>query len=155
MAVASRTGNEAAASAYLTKVTIERLMAKPSHFFSLWPVKTMYLLAPFDWDWFPREPGKTRSFNLGYVLLLVPGAIGFVRVVTHPRKRQWLVWLLPAAVALQALVFYGGPRFRLPAETSLLVLAATGLVRAPHLRGRQLPAVGWLSKRSQSVAERG
>lgn len=128
VAAASATGNEAAGSAQLTKVTIERLRAEPAYFFSLWPVKTMWLLVPFDWDWFPREPGRTRTFNLGYVLLLAPAAAGFRRLMTHPWRRQWLLWLLPSAVLLQALVFYGGPRFRLPAESSLLILAGAGFV---------------------------
>jgi FkbM family methyltransferase len=132
VANASRAGNEAAASAQLTRVTVGRLMAKPGLFFSLWPVKTMWLLAPFDWDWFPRRPAGTRSFNLAYVLLLMLAGVGFVCLMSRPRKRQWLLWLLPAAVMLQTLIFYGGPRFRLPAESSLLVLAGVGLVGAPY-----------------------
>lgn len=129
IAAAARSSNEATGSAQLTRVTIERLMAKPVYFFSLWPVKTMWLLAPFDWDWFPREPGRTRSFNLGYVLLLLPALVGLVNVLAQPTKHAWLLWLLPTAVLLQALIFYGGPRFRLPAEASLLILAGAGFAR--------------------------
>lgn len=146
VAEAGLSANEAAVSARLTSVTIERLTADPLYFFSLWPVKTMWLLAPFDWDWFPREPGRTRSLNLGFLLLLAPAAVGFVNLPVPPRKGQWLLWLLPAAVILQTLLFYGGPRFRLPAETSLLALAATGFVRAPFLA--RITA-RWLPNRGQ------
>ena len=128
VAAAAQVGNEAAVSAELAAVTVKRLVSEPGLFFSLWPEKLMWSVAPFDWEWFPRGAGKTRSLNLGYLLLLVPAVIGLRQVWTHPQKGQWLLWLLPAAVFVQTLVFYGGPRLRLPAESTLLILSGVGLV---------------------------
>jgi 4-amino-4-deoxy-L-arabinose transferase-like glycosyltransferase len=132
VAAAGQLRNEAAVSAELAAVTIKRLVSEPGLFFSLWPEKLMWSVAPFDWEWFPRRAGQTRSLNSGYLLLLVPAVIGLRRLWTRPQKGQWLLWLLPAAVFVQTLVFYGGPRLRLPAESSLLILAAVGIVHLHH-----------------------
>jgi hypothetical protein len=131
-AAADKGGNEAAVSAALAAATVKELVSRPSLFFSLWPEKLMWSVAPFDWEWFPRKAGKTRSLNVGYLLLLVPAVIGLCRTWTRPQKERWLLWLLPAAVLVQTLVFYGGPRLRLPAESSLLILAGVGIVELNH-----------------------
>jgi hypothetical protein len=86
------------------------------------------LLAPLDWEVFPHAPGTTRSLNVGYILILLPALLGFV-VMLHRRVRhQWLLWIIPGTVLLQSIVFYGSPRFRLPAELIALLPAAVGLV---------------------------
>jgi 4-amino-4-deoxy-L-arabinose transferase-like glycosyltransferase len=129
VAQAMRGRNEVEASRELTRLTLQSLAADPLHFFALLPVKMMWLLAPFDWDWLPRQAGTTRSLNLGYLCLLLPGAAGFIYVLSHPHRHEWLLWVIPIGVVVQAVIFYGGPRFRLPAETTLVILAAVGLVR--------------------------
>ena len=131
VAAAAQGGNEAVVSARLATLTIKRLLADPLIFFSLWPEKLKWSVAPFDWEWFPRSAGTTRTLNVGYLLMLVPAAIGLFRVQAHSLRGLWLLWLLPAAVFVQTLIFYGGPRLRLPAETSLLILAGVGIA---HLR---------------------
>ena len=92
-AAAGKSGNEAAVSAALARLTLGRLVAQPGLFFSLWPEKLMWSVAPFDWEWFPRRAGKTRSLNLGYFLLLVPAVIGLRRLWTHPRRAVAVVAL--------------------------------------------------------------
>ena len=131
VAAAAQGGNEAVVSARLATLTVKRLLSDPRIFFSLWPEKLKWSVAPFDWEWFPRSAGRTRTLNLGYLLLLVPAALGLFRVQSHPLRGRWLLYLLPAAVFVQTLIFYGGPRLRLPAETSLLILAGVGIA---HLR---------------------
>lgn len=82
---------------------------------------------PFDWEVFPHAPGTTRSLNLGYLLILLPSFIGFVVMVRRRLPYQWLLWIVLAAVLLQSILFYGSPRFRLPAELIALLPAAVGI----------------------------
>jgi hypothetical protein len=67
----------AAGSAQLTRVRSSDESRSAS--FSLWPVKTMWLLVPL-WVGFPGS-GEDQTFNLGYVLLLAPQH-GFRRLMT-------------------------------------------------------------------------
>lgn len=73
------------------------------------------------------------------VLLAVPGTIALRR-----RGGPWLLLLAPVAMATAtAAVTYGNQRFRIAAEPSLLVLAATGVVAMAQgragRRGRPMP----------------
>ena len=128
-AEALRAGDEAAASKYLQGVTLERLRERPGHFFRLIPPKLLSLAAPFDWEWFPHAAGASRSPNPVYALMLIPAILGLLALRRRPARDGWLLWVLPLAVLAQAILFYGSPRFRLPAETSALVWAGVGLVR--------------------------
>jgi hypothetical protein len=120
------TGAEVAVSGYLKRETINRLMAEPLYFFRLWPSKLIFLLAPFDWETFPHSAGASRSFNWGYVFILLPAALGALVIVRKPATYKWALIPLPAAVLIQSLIFYGSPRFRLIAEPIALIAAATG-----------------------------
>jgi len=82
---------------------------------------------PLDWEVFPHAPGTTRSLNIGYLLILFPAFVGFVVMIRRRLPHQWLLWLVPAIVLLQAILFYGSPRFRLPAELIALLPAAVGV----------------------------
>jgi hypothetical protein len=126
VAAAARTGDEVTASEYLKRETINRLWAEPSYFFQLWPSKLTSLLAPFDWETFPHSAGASRSFNWGYVFILLPAALGALVIVRKPMTHTWALIPLPAAVLVQSLIFYGSPRFRLTAEPIALIAAATG-----------------------------
>jgi 4-amino-4-deoxy-L-arabinose transferase-like glycosyltransferase len=126
VAAAARTGDEVTASEYLKRETINRLGAEPSYFFQLWPSKLTSLLAPFDWETFPHSAGASRSFNWGYVFILLPAALGALVIVRKPMTHTWALIPLPAAVLVQSLIFYGSPRFRLTAEPIALIAAATG-----------------------------
>jgi 4-amino-4-deoxy-L-arabinose transferase-like glycosyltransferase len=125
---AAGTGDEVAASEYLKRETINRLRAEPLYFFRLWPSKMISLLAPFDWETFPRSAGASRSFNWGYVFILLPAALGALLIVRKPATYKWALVPLPAAVLIQSLIFYGSPRFRLVAEPIALIAAATGVI---------------------------
>ncbi|HEX3559043.1 MAG TPA: glycosyltransferase family 39 protein [Pyrinomonadaceae bacterium] len=129
-AAATRAGDEATASKYLQRVTLERLREHPGHFFRVLPPKLLSLAAPFDWEWFPHAPGTVRSLNPVYVLLLIPAMLGLLVLRRRPAPHGWLLWVLPLTVLAQAVIFYGSPRFRLPAETSVLLWAAVALVSA-------------------------
>lgn len=136
VAAATRTGNELTASEYLKRETINRLMAEPSYFFRLWPSKLIILLAPFDWEIFPHSAGASRSFNWGYVFILLPAAMGALVIVRKPMTHKWALIPLPAAVLIQSLIFYGSPRFRLIAEPIALIAAAIGALEIFELTKR-------------------
>ena len=144
VAAAGQARNEYEASKYLQHVTLERLRAQPSYFFRLVPPKIISLLVPYDWEILPHANGGTRSINFGYLLIMLPAMLGFVALMRHRRRDQWLLWILPAVVLVQAIVFYGSPRFRLPAELIAILLAAVGLTNAWCFLKVRLPLLRYL-----------
>ncbi|MEJ7708847.1 MAG: glycosyltransferase family 39 protein [Pyrinomonadaceae bacterium] len=148
VAAASRLSGEAEISSYLQGVVLNRLWAEPSYFFKLWPEKIISTAAPFDWEWFPHKPGTTRSVNVAYLLILVPALFGALYLMRYPILRLWPLAVLPLSVLIQTLVFYGSPRFRLPAELIALLLVPVGLNWAaqrmwpPEERGEPLAVAG-------------
>lgn len=128
VAAAAKSGDEVMVSEYLKRETINRLKAEPFYFFRLWPSKLISLLAPFDWETFPHPPGKSRSFNWGYVLILLPAALGALIIARSPIPQKWILLVLPASVLIQTLIFYGSPRFRLTAEPIALIAAGSGML---------------------------
>jgi len=120
-------GTEVDKSDALRATTIDRLRQEPGYFFQLIPEKLFYLAVPFDWEWFPHGPGRSRSLNVGYVVLLVPAFLGSVLLLLRRPQQQWVLWVLPASVIAQTVLFYGGPRFRLPLEVFGLIVAPAGL----------------------------
>jgi hypothetical protein len=138
---ASQAGDEADVSAYLRRLTIERLRQNPRYYFRLLPEKLFYMLAPVDWEMFPRPDGSQRSFNVGYVLACLLAAFGLWAVRRRRVPHLWLLlWPLPFSVLVQTLIFYGGPRYRMPAELVLIPLAAVGVLwLADTLRRRAPP----------------
>jgi hypothetical protein len=138
VAEAGRAGDEVAVSGRLRQVALERLREHPGHFFRVIPSKLVSLAAPFDWETFPRAAGETRSLNPAYVLVLIPAMLGLLVLRRRAAPLRSLLWVAPASVLVQALITYGSPRFRLPAETSALVWAAAALVWAWDKKGSAL-----------------
>lgn len=128
VAAAATAGDEVAVSEFLKRETINRLKAEPLYFFRLWPSKLISLLAPFDWEIFPHSAGASRSFNWGYVFILLPAALGALIIGRNPTPQKWALLTLPASVLIQSLIFYGSPRFRLIAEPIALIAAAIGVL---------------------------
>jgi len=144
VAEAERSGDERAVSESLRRAGVERLKQNPSHFFRVVPSKLISLAAPFDWETFPHAEGTSRSLNPVYVLVLIPAMLGVFVLRGPGAPLGSLLWVLPAAVLAQALVAYGSPRFRLPAETSTILWASAALVWAldRRRRGREVIARG-------------
>lgn len=139
---AIQAGDEAATSKYLVQLTLERLRAEPSIFFRLIPSKLISLLVPFDWEVFPHATGTTRSLNVGYLLTLLPALFGFLTMLREKVKFQWLLWIVWVMVLLQAVLFYGSPRFRLSAELVALLPAAVGVSKIGEFLKQKVKAVG-------------
>lgn len=130
VAEAAGAGDEAAVSESLRRAAVERLRQDPSHFFRVVPSKLVSLVAPLDWETFPHAAGASRSLNPVYVLVLIPAMLGLFVMRWRGRPLRSVLWVVPSAVLAQALVTYGSPRFRLPAETSAIVWASAALVWA-------------------------
>jgi hypothetical protein len=141
VAASVREGDEPAISAYLRRVTLERLRANPGFYFRLLPEKLFYMVVPVDWETFPHAAGATRSPNPVYALASLLALLGCWALVRGRRlPYQWLLWPLPISVLVQTLIFYGGPRYRLPAEFSVILLAPVGvtwLLGTLRLRARR------------------
>lgn len=135
---AAKLGDEVSASRYLQSVTIQRLRDNPGYFFRLIPSKIISLLVPLDWEIFPHGAGRTRSINFGYIVVSLLALLGILAMKRSAYPHAWLIWVLPVVVVIQAIVFYGSPRFRLAAEPIAILLAAAGLSRAhAFLKTRQ------------------
>ena len=102
----------------------------------------MSLLAPFDWEVFPHASGTTRSLNVGYLLILFPALLGFIGILRERVRDQWLLWIVPLIVVLQSVLFYGSPRFRLPAELIALLPTGVGLSTIWEFLKKRVKAVG-------------
>ena len=122
--------DEVAASKYLQHTTVERLRKQPTYFFRIIPSKMISLLVPLDWEVLSHPIGTGRKVNWGYILIAIPALFGFILLWRSPRKNQWLLWVIPGLVLVQTIVFYGSPRFRLPAEPIAILCASVGLARA-------------------------
>jgi 4-amino-4-deoxy-L-arabinose transferase-like glycosyltransferase len=127
IAAANSLADEPAASKYLQHVTLERLHQQPSYFFRVIPSKMISLLVPLDWEILPHPIGSARKVNWGYLLIALPALLGFLLLWRTPRTGQWLLWVVPILVLAQTIIFYGSPRFRLPAEPIAILLASVSL----------------------------
>lgn len=101
-------------------------------------------------DWGVFRPGDMLSWNQGegrprwataagmvfyYPLLAL--AIGGVVVLRRRGTRQWPLLVPPIVVTIGTLFSYGQTRFRVPAEPSIVVLAAVALVAIPAVSRAQ------------------
>ena len=97
---------------------------------------------PLDWEIFAHAPGRTKSLNVGYLLIIFPALIGFIAMLRERAPYQWLLWIVPGLVFIQAILFYGSPRFRLPAELIAVLPAAAGVSIIWEFFKRRVKAVG-------------
>ena len=100
------------------------------------------MLVPLDWEIFAHAPGTTKSLNIGYLLILLPALIGFIAMLRERVPYQWLLWIVPGLVLLQSILFYGSPRFRLPAELIAIIPTAAGVSIIWQFFKRRVKAVG-------------
>jgi 4-amino-4-deoxy-L-arabinose transferase-like glycosyltransferase len=105
----------------LTRITFQKLSRDPLRLVRAIPVKLLYLLVPLDWEVIGN---RTPNPTFALVMLL---AIAGLRSL---RDDFSLHALLPLGyLMLMAILFYGSPRFRLPAEPLLCPLAVLGALR--------------------------
>jgi len=108
---------------FLVKKIIDFIWNNPKEILALELKKVLYFWAPFDW-----EIVGGRWFNFEYVAMLPFIAIGIFLAIKGFRKNYPV--LLPIIYfQIMALIFYGSPRFRLPIEPFIFILAATGILQ--------------------------
>lgn len=84
-------------------------------------------------------PGARGVVEAGVALTFLGGLAGGVLLLVRrrPAGPPWL-WLVPVLLALPVVLFVAAPRYRLPLDPFLLMLAAAGLgaaSRSPQVRG--------------------
>ena len=119
------------ASNFLTKKTIYFILRNPAKVLRLEFKKMLYFWAPFDW-----EIIGGRGFNFIYVAALPFFAIGLLFAIR--RFKFFYPILLPIGyIQIMSLIFYGSPRFRLPIEPYLFILAVIGVMVAGRYVSRK------------------
>jgi hypothetical protein len=104
------------------------------------PRTVVVVLARIGRDWGLFRPGDMPTYNIAegrpkwvtelgmvfYYPILAFAIVG-VAVLRRRRIRQWPLLIPPVIVTLGTVLAYGQTRFRVPAEPSLVVLAAVGI----------------------------
>jgi 4-amino-4-deoxy-L-arabinose transferase-like glycosyltransferase len=98
------------------------------------------VLARIGRDWGLYRPGDMPGWNvaegrprwvtelgMAFYYPLLAFAIGGIVVLRRRRTRQWPLLVPPIIVTVGTVLAYGQTRFRVPAEPSLVVLAAVGI----------------------------
>jgi hypothetical protein len=109
-------------SDFLVKKTLAFIISNPGKVLSLEFKKLLYFWAPFDW-----EIVGGRWFNFVYAALLPFFALGLFFSLKELKK--FYIILAPILyLQIMTLIFYGSPRFRLPIEPYIFILAGIGIV---------------------------
>jgi hypothetical protein len=124
---------EPEASAALVRATLGSIRAFPLKTLKLEGLKILYFWAPFDWEILPFYGvfNPTYAFIVLWALMYL--AFHFRRESVLDTAAEWLPILYLFGMAL---IFYGSPRFRLPAEPLLALFAAAQLVALDRRVGR-------------------
>ncbi len=115
-------GSEAAKSDFLTKEALKYIKNNPAHVLKLEILKTVYFWSVFDWEIIGNG---IYNFIYGFIMPFFVFGI----FINSKRFKELMPIYLPIAYSFFiALVFYGSPRFRLPIEPYIIIIAASGMV---------------------------
>lgn len=104
-------------------------------------LKVLHFWSPFDWEISGSPQGR---YSGGYVFLLPFAAAGFLWARRYRPQADRICAALVLCWFGFSILFAGTPRYRLPIEPVLLVLAGAGLSRWLFPQGRSvLPRAGW------------
>ena len=121
---ANRISSPVLRSHFFIKKTFEFIANNPKKVFVLELKKILYLWAPFDW-----EIVGGRWFNFVYVAMLPFFVLGII--MSFKQLIRIFTILLPIIYfQIMTLIFYGSPRFRLPIEPFLFILAVSGILQS-------------------------
>jgi hypothetical protein len=115
--------SETAASDFLLKKTIAGIKQMSfTQFVRLEFLKVLYFFSPFDWEIL----GGNGIYNFFYGFISPFFILGIF--LSFKKMKDLLPVFLPLIyVFLMTLITYGSPRFRLPIEPYLIILAAVGI----------------------------
>jgi 4-amino-4-deoxy-L-arabinose transferase-like glycosyltransferase len=125
---------EPQASATLVRAALASIQASPLKAMKLEFLKILYFWAPFDWEILPFYGAFNPVYAFIALWALVYGGLWGWRKNVLATAAAWLPIVFLFGMAL---VFYGSPRLRLPAEPLLALFAATQLVSLDRLAGRR------------------
>jgi 4-amino-4-deoxy-L-arabinose transferase-like glycosyltransferase len=115
--------SEVERSDYLTQETFKYIKNNPRRVVKLELIKLLFFWAPFDWSIFA---GEVYNFSYGFVL---PFFIFGIFITFRRFKDLALIYLPVIYILFCALVTFGIPRFRLPVEPYIIIIAAAGIER--------------------------
>ena len=118
---ADKLNSEVAKSSFLTSQTLKSIKKNLPKLPRIELLKFLYFWAPFDWEIIGE--GK-YNFIYGFIFpFLMAGFIFTIR-----NFRDYFCLYLPIIYfQTMALIFYGSPRFRLPIEPYLIIIASAGI----------------------------
>jgi 4-amino-4-deoxy-L-arabinose transferase-like glycosyltransferase len=125
---------EPEASAALVRGALGSIRAFPLRTLKLEGLKILYFWAPFDWEILPFYGAFNPTYAFVALWALMYLAFYFRRGSVLTTAAVWLPILYLFGMAL---IFYGSPRFRLPAEPLLALFAAAQLVAVDRRVGRR------------------
>lgn len=120
----------------LLRAAVDHVRDNPGELPGLILLKLAYFVSPFDWEFLGGDGVVNATYVLTFPLVLYG--------LWSARNEGWrtvLIAVPPAFLLLLALVVYGSPRIRFPAEPLMLVFAGGGLVAMWDRAGAARP---WL-----------
>lgn len=115
--------NEAERSSFLTKEAVEFVKTNPKVFFNLIGLKLAYFFSPFDWELI-RDAVVYNYLYMFYFPFFILGIFLYL-----PKLNALTQLYLPIlGVVLTSILFFGLPRFRLPIEPYMIILASATIV---------------------------
>lgn len=114
-------GSETEESNYLIKLTLKFIKEHPWRVLKLEALKTAYFWSPFDWEIIGNG---VYNYMYGFIFPFIIFGV----IIMHKRSRGLLVIYLPVFYAfILALITCGSPRFRLPVEPYLIIIASAAI----------------------------
>ena len=108
---------------------------------------SLYFWVPLDWEILPAYGALNPTYALILLLTgvwvgahLFGGSARYGAAPTRSTPPLWPLWLPVAYLFAMALLFYGSPRMRLPAEPLLAIFAGGGVVRLAERLGTRRTA---------------
>ena len=124
--------NQVLRNKFLVKETLNFIVNNPKKVLALEFKKILYLWAPFDW-----EIVEGRWFNLPYVIMLPFFAFGLFLALKS--FMMFYPVLLPIIYTqIMTLIFYGSPRFRLPIDAYIFIIAMIGVLKIWNYMHRRI-----------------
>lgn len=117
--------SEVKMSRYLAGKTLEFIREHPFKILRLEVLKVLYFWTPFDWEIMGDVKGV---YNFQYAFFL-PFSLWGMFLLARQIYKYGPLYIPIIYIFLMCLLFYGSPRFRMPAEPYLIIFFGVGIVR--------------------------